>query len=118
MDMQISCSLPVAILLIATNSAMASQALPLIPGRYSKDSCARPDAESTRYFKGSNTSTSNENCSIIVKKVDGTAYNVHLLCRYKQASPAEADAVLKVESRTSVTWINECMAVRYLFCGP
>ncbi len=39
-------------------------------------------------------------------------FKVHLSC-----GSDRDDVVLKVMSPTSLTWINQCMAVEYRYCG-
>ena len=51
-------------------------------------------------------------CAIAASDDGEHVYKAHLTCRSDQD-----DVVLKVASPTSLTWINQCMAVEYRFCG-
>ncbi len=90
---------------------------PIRLGRWSNTNCARPTAASTRFFSVGHTSTLGQTCVMAgVLDQDGT-YRAHLTCHAKTTADTD-DVVLKVSSPTTLTWINQCMAVEYRFCSP
>lgn len=103
-------------LVVAVATAAAARDLPILSGRWSRADCRHPTAETTRFFAAGTTSSANDACSLAVVTAADNIFHAHLTCRYRAARPDQDDVVLKVNSPTSLDWIDECTSTAYRLC--